>query len=133
MADAKSKTSWQVFLLVWQSKTRYPHGYRLLKYKSSKNKKDSKTKKNYSFTTNSNSTNGNQSGQTLVQSSKKDSRLYRNHQRGQSSDTPATSDNVTVIKNCITQCNRDMGRVKYYVCHKKGHDVSKCTNREPKN
>lgn len=59
--DAKAKTAWQTLLLVRETNTHYLGGYGLLKYKESKDQKNSKAKKNHFFTTNNNKGNGGQS------------------------------------------------------------------------
>lgn len=72
--------------------------YKPLKHKKSKDQKDFKAKKNDYLAAINNSKNSSQSGQVLGWSSKKDFLLYRENQQDQSSNTPATSSNTTIIK-----------------------------------
>lgn len=77
--------------------------YTSLKHKKFYDQKDFEAKKNESHATNNNNKNGGQSDQALGCFSPKNSCSNKRDKQDQSFNTPATSNNVTVIKKIEKQ------------------------------
>lgn len=71
----EAKTAWQTLLLAQKSDACCFHGHKPLKHKEFKDQKDSEAKKNHFFAINGNSASSGKFGQTLCQSSQKDTCL----------------------------------------------------------
>lgn len=85
-----------------------------MKHQESKDQKNSKAKKNYLPTVNSNSKNSNQYNQTLSQFSRKDFCVNKKNQQNQFSTIAAIGNNAIRIKKDKKSSNRDISQVKYY-------------------